>query len=280
MILIPIIFHKDIILAVYGLLAISGVRWVWLIILLRRYAKWEISSEFLREHLRLATPLIITTLISGSAQYIDGVIVTTVYRDPSVFAIFRYGAKEFPLAMMLTAGLSSAMLPEFSTREKMKDALEKIKSKSASLMHILFPITMLTMFFTRWMYPRLFAPEFHVSAGVFMVYLLLVMPRIIFPHTILIGKKRTKVTMVAAFIEFALNIPLSIMMIRWGYGIVGVAVATLIVYIISRLFLVIYLWISMKIKPRDYMPVNLFLIYSALTTLLFVLIDHRIIDFH
>ena len=248
--------------------------------LLRRYARWEISPEFLREHLHLATPLIITTLVGGSAQYVDGVIVTTVYRDPSVFAMFRYGAKEFPLATMLAAGLSSAMLPEFSTRDKMKDAMDKIKNKSKNLMHILFPVTMLTMFFTRWIYPRLFAPEFHVSAGVFMVYLLLIIPRMVFPHTILIGRKRTKVTMVAALIEFAINIPLSLLMIRWGYGIVGVAVSTLIVYIISRIFLMVYLWMAMNIKPKEYIPVRVFLIYSALITLLFVLIDHRIIDFH
>jgi O-antigen/teichoic acid export membrane protein len=158
--------------------------------------------------------------------------------------------------------------------------MDKIKNKSKNLMHILFPVTMLTMFFTRWIYPRLFAPEFHVSAGVFMVYLLLIIPRVVFPHTILIGRKRTKVTMVAALIELVINIPLSLLMIRWGYGIVGVAVATLIVYIISRIILVVYLWMAMNIKPKEYIPVRVFLIYSALITLLFVLIDHRIIDFH
>jgi Na+-driven multidrug efflux pump len=86
--------------------------------------------------------------------------------------------------------------------------------------------------------------------------------------------------MVAALIELVINIPLSLLMIRWGYGIVGVAVATLIVYIISRIILVVYLWMAMNIKPKEYIPVRVFLIYSALITLLFVLIDHRIIDFH
>lgn len=280
MVLLPMILHKEIIYSIYGLIAISAVRWVWLIVLLRRYSKIEYSPDFIKEHLYLAMPLIITTLISGSAQYVDGVIVTTVYRDPSVFAMFRYGAKEFPLVMMLSAGLSSAMLPEFSTKDKMKGAMETIKSKSTWLMHILFPTTMVVMFFTRWMYPRLFAPEFHTSAGVFLVYSLLIIPRLVFPQTILIGKKRMRITLFAALGEFAVNIPLSIMMIKWGYGIVGVAVATLIVYILSKLFLVGYVWFKMKIKPSDYIPVKLYLVYSALITMLFVLIDHRIIDFH
>ena len=70
----------------------------------------------MKEHLYLGLPLVITSLISGSAQYIDGIIVSAVYRHPERFARFRYGAKEFPLALMLANGLSSAMLPEFSTR--------------------------------------------------------------------------------------------------------------------------------------------------------------------
>jgi Na+-driven multidrug efflux pump len=67
-------------------------------------------------------------------------------------------------------------------------------------------------------------------------------------------------------------------MIRMGYNIVGVALATFIVYLISKIFLAGYLWIKMNIRPSDYIPVKIYLIYSALLGLLFILIDHRIID--
>ena len=278
-IMVPLIMKADIVYAIHGLLAICVVRWIWLIVLLKKYAKFEFSYDFMKEHMYIAMPLIITTLISGSAQYIDGVITNGYYKDPATFAWFRYGAKEFPLSLMLATGLSNAMLPEFATVEKMKVSLEKIKEESKKIMHILFPLTMVVMFFTRWGYPRLFSPEFHMSTGVFMVYLLLTIPRLVFPHTILIGRKKTRVTLVAAILEFALNIPLSLKMLDWGYGYVGVAVATLIVYIVSKAFLVVYLWLKMGIKPAEYIPIKVYLMYSALLTLLFVLIDHRIIDF-
>ncbi len=125
LIILPVILGKDIIWSIYGLLAVTGIRWIWLIILLRRYSVIKISPEFMKEHLYLAAPLIITTLISGSGQYTDGIIVSAVYRDPGQFAWFRYGAKEFPLVLMLANGLSNAMLPEFSTRTLMKEALDK-----------------------------------------------------------------------------------------------------------------------------------------------------------
>lgn len=278
LVIAPIFAGKDIIWSVYGLLIITVVRWIWLIILLKRYTKPEFSWEFMKEHLYLGAPLIITSLISGSAQYIDGVIISSVYRDPAMFAWFRYGAKELPLALLLANGLSNAMLPEFATRAKMKESLVKLKLKSKRLMHLLFPITMVVMLFTRWLFPRLFAPEFHKSAGVFLVYTLLIIPRLVFPQTIIIGRKKTRITLIAAIIEIGLNIPLSLLMIKWDYGIVGVALATFTVYCIAKIFLAGYIWIKMKIKPTEYIPLKIFLIYSVLTALVFILVDRQIID--
>ncbi|HBC77801.1 MAG TPA: hypothetical protein DEO60_05830 [Bacteroidales bacterium] len=278
LVLAPVILGKDLIWSIYGLLAITAIRWVWLIILLRRYTEMKISTKFMKEHLYLGLPLILTTLISGSAQYTDGIIVSAVYRDPAWFAWFRYGAKEFPLVLMLANGLSNAMLPEFSTRSQMKDSLAKIRAKSKSLMHICFPATMVIMLFARWLYPRMFTPEFQKSADVFLIYSLLVIPRLIFPQTVIVGRKKTQVTLIAALLEIAVNIPLSLLLIKLGYNIVGVAFATFIVYLIGKIFLAGYLWVKMKIKPSEYIPVKIYLIYSFLLGLLFILIDHRIIN--
>lgn len=280
MIIAPIILGKDIIWSIWGLLCITGLRWIWLIFLLRRYSEMKISVEFMKEHLYLGTPLILTSLISGSAQYTDGVIISAVYRDPEMFAWFRYGAKEFPLVLMLANGLSNAMLPEFSTRERMVESLAKIRVKSKRLMHILFPAAMVMMLFTRWIYPRMFNPEFQKSADIFLVYSLLIIPRLVFPQTVIVGRKKTHITLIAAILELALNIPLSLLMIKWGYGLVGVALSTFIVFTFEKVFLAGYLWIKMNIKPSEYIPVRVYALYSVLIAILFVLIDHRIIDIH
>jgi O-antigen/teichoic acid export membrane protein len=240
----------------------------------------KISVEFMKEHLYLGAPLILTTLISNSAQYTDGVIISSVYRDPAMFAWFRYGAKEFPLVLMLANGLSNAMLPEFSTRERMRESLAKIRIKSKRLMHFLFPAAMLMMLFTRWIYPRMFTPDFQKSADIFLVYSLLIIPRLVFPQTIIVGRKKTHITLFAALLELALNIPLSLLMIKWGYGLVGVVLATFVVYAFGKILLVGYLWSKMNIKPSEYIPLRVYAIYSALIAILFILIDHRIIDIY
>jgi len=279
-IILPVVLGKDIIWAIYGLLAITGIRWIWLIVLLRRYAEMTVSWEFMKEHLYLGAPLILTSLISGSAQYTDGVIISAVYRDPAMFAWFRYGAKEFPLVLMLANGLSNAMLPEFSTRERMKESLAKIKVKSKRLMHLLFPMTIIIMLSTRWLYPRMFNPDFQKSADIFLVYSLLIIPRLIFPQTIIVGRKKTHISLIAAVLELVFNIFLSFFMINKGYNLQGVALATFISYLFSKAILVWYCWSKMKIKPSEYIPVKFYLAYSALVSLAFVLIDRRIIDIH
>lgn len=278
MVLAPVIAGKDIIWSIYGLLIITGVRWIWLIFLLRRYTEMTISVRFIREHLHFGAPLILSSLISGSGQYIDGLIIAAWYDDPAVFAVFRYGAKEFPLVLLLANGLSNAMLPEFSTRPRMAESLKILKAKSKKLMHYLFPASMVMMLTARWLFPRMFTPEFMRSADIFLIYIVLVIPRLVFPQTILIGRKKTRVTMVAAIIEQVINIPLSLFLVQY-YGVVGVALATFIAYTLEKAMLAWYLWYSMKIKPKDYIPLATFFIYSTLLVVLFILIDHRVINF-
>lgn len=277
--IVPVLAGFDEKSAVWGLFILTGLRWIWLVILLRRYTLIKISYDFMREHLRVGMPLILAFLISGSAQYVDGIIISARYTDPGVFAMYRYGAKEFPLVLLLANGLSNALLPMFSTREGMKEALVTLRTRSDRLIKYLFPISMVTMLVARWVYPRLFTPEFQRSADVFMIYLLLIIPRLVFPQTIVIGRRKTNITLIVAAVEIAINIPLSLLLIK-PYGVVGVALATFFVYSLEKLFLIFYVWKKMKISPAQYIPIARWLIFSAILVLLFVLIDHRIIDFH
>jgi O-antigen/teichoic acid export membrane protein len=138
---------------------------------------------------------------------------------------------------------------------------------------------MVMMLSARWLFPRMFNPDYIRSADIFVVYILLSIPRLVFPQTIIVGRKKTHITLFAAVIELAINIPLSLFLVT-RYGTVGVAVATFIVFSLEKIFLIGYVWKKMKIKPSEYIPVVPYLIYSTLLSILFVLIDRRIIDIH
>jgi O-antigen/teichoic acid export membrane protein len=271
----PILLGYGIVWAIWGLIVISVVRLVWLAVLMVKYAEFRFSFSFIREHLHLGAPLIISALLSGSSQYIGGIIISNKF-DAEAFAKFRFGAKELPFVLLLANALSNAMLPEFSKQEKRAASLQALRKKSERLIHILYPITILFLLFAYRLYPVIFNENFHRSADVFVVYLLLILSRLLFPQTILIGLKNTRIILVAATIEIILNLYLSLAMVD-RYGMVGVAVATVIVYLVEKILLIIYTYFKYKIRPNDYIPLKWYFIHSFVLVLIFVLIDHGII---
>jgi O-antigen/teichoic acid export membrane protein len=267
-------------MAIIGLILINGIRLVWLFVLLQKYAEFRFSFKYLKTHLKLGMPLIGSCLLSGSSQYIDGFIASWI-TDPGSFALFRYGAKELPFSRESTNGLNNAMLTEFSTSEQSRRAMYDLKTKSLKLMHYLFPISIILMFFSKWIYNNLFTYEYHRSADVFLVYLLMVISRILFPQTILIGMKKTRIVFWASLVEIVLNILLSVYLAKiyndGKLGLVGIALGTAIIHLIEKVFLIFYNYYALGITPHKYIPMRWFLFYAALITAVFVLIDHRII---
>jgi len=239
-------------------------RFIWLITLILRTAKLTLSGSFIKEHLLLGLPIILSVLLSGSASYIDGFIVTG-YFDEDVFAIFRNGARELPLVALLAHAMSSALVPKFQ-EEKLSVALKKIKDRSLSLVNFMFPLSILLVISSYYLFPIFYDDRFIDSAGVFNLYLLLVFTRLLFPQTILIGLKKTRVLVFASSIELIINVVLSLIFIRI-WGIRGVALATVLAYLIERVFLVIWIKIRLKIRPRQYIHVGRHLIWSSLKNL-------------
>ena len=122
----------------------------------------------------------------------------------------------------------------------------------------------------------MFNPSFRPAADVFMVYLLLIFSRLIFPQTILIGLQKTKPVMIASLLEVFFNIILSLILIPI-YHLTGVVLATVLIFLLEKIGLMTYVYYKLGIKPQRYIPVKLYLFYSILLIGLFILIDHRII---
>ncbi|MGM0498233.1 MAG: polysaccharide biosynthesis C-terminal domain-containing protein, partial [Bacteroidota bacterium] len=269
--IIPPILGYDVIWSLRGLVMVAIIRNIWLITLIYNYAKVKFSFPFIKELLSIAAPLLITALISGSAQYIDGLVVS-IHFDASKFAVFRYGAKELPFVIMLATGLSNAMLTEFSSKENIRDSLQKIKKKSLRIMHSMFPLSIVLLLFADPLYKLMFSPEFTRSADIFVVYLLTILSRLLFPHTILMGLKKTRAVLIVAVIEVILNVSLSFWLVN-HYGAVGVALATIIAYFVAKVILVIYNYVRMNISPFEYIPVKWYVGYGVALGAIFILLD-------
>jgi O-antigen/teichoic acid export membrane protein len=140
----------------------------------------------------------------------------------------------------------------------------------------MYPLSIALLLFARPLYRWMFSPEFTRSADVFVIYLLAIVSRILFPHTILIGLKKTRTLFRISVIEVILNIALSLWLVN-RYGIVGVALATVITYVISKIILILYNYINLGFKPNEYIPLKWYAFYSTILITIFVLLDRGII---
>lgn len=255
--------------ALFGLVASSVLRFVITLGLLAKYAEFKFDSDFTKQFLVTAGPLMAATLLSGSAEYLDGFIVSR-YFDEGTFAVYRYGAKEFPLVLLLANAFSNGMVPKVA-QLGVHQAVETIKKESLRLMHFFFPISIGFMLVSEWLYPRLFNADFIESAAVFNVYLLLVVSRLVFPQTLLIGLKKTRTIMSVAGLELAVNFGLSILLVQ-QFGLVGIAFATVMASILDKLVLMLLLKSSEGVSPSTYWPWKWHLGYSLVIGLTYWLV--------
>jgi O-antigen/teichoic acid export membrane protein len=260
LVVLPVVLGHPVIWAIRGLVASAVLRYIWLWVIFVYYAEIRFSKSFVKEHLKLGMPLVAATLLSGSAQFVDGFIVTSHFNE-STFAIFRYGARELPLATLLANALSSAMLPEFGNKEKLKENLERLKQSVTRLMYFLFPLTAVLLLVSKPLFPVVFNPDFAESATVFNIYLLLIISRLLMPQTILNGLRQTRQIMFAAFFELILNVTLSLLFVQY-WGISGIAYATFIAYLFEKLYLVFVVRRNLNIRLSEYHPVKYYLYYS------------------
>ena len=267
---IPPLLNLSLEYSVFGLIAISALRFIFLLIILGKYSQFSLSFPFLKEHIKLAYPLIVSSLLSGSGQYIDMAIVTHFF-NTEMFAIFRYGAREFPLVIILSNSLGLAMIPEFS-RLSMAECLMKIKISSLRLMHILFPVTAVLIIASNWLFTFFFTSGFSLSAKIFNIYLLQIVFRLIFPETILIGKRITKIFLAVSFAEIVLNVALSLFLVRL-IGITGIVYGTFLANLFERFVLIAIVKHKLKVNIHEYIPVGWYLTYSAAILAVYYVVD-------
>ncbi|MCF8363713.1 MAG: oligosaccharide flippase family protein [Prolixibacteraceae bacterium] len=254
----------------YGLLGVSVIRYLWLLTILKENARATFNARFLKEYIRYGYPLVLSTLLSSSARYIDGFIITSQF-TPNDFAIFQYGARELPLALLLSNSLSMAMLSRFIKKD-IASPLAEFKSEVYRLHWALFPLSIILMLTSHHLFPLIFNPQFEASATIFNIYLLLLISRLLFPQTIITAKKMNRYIMQASFFEIVINVTLSITLAK-TMGLVGVAYATVAAYLFEKIYLLIILRKTMNIKVSEILPVKIYTVMSILLITSFIFVE-------
>ena len=274
LVILPPVLGLSIEYSMIGLVVSAAFRFLWLLVLLFRHSNPNPDFTFIRNHLKYASPLILSMFLSGSAQYIDGFIITS-YFDDATFAVYRFGAREFPLVLLLVNAFSSSMLPGFADRTALKSNLKKIRQNSQQLGFWLFPLSGLLMLLSHWAFPVIFNVNFAGSATIFNIYLLLIVSRLLFPQTILIGLQKTKAIIWASVIEIVANVALSLWFVQF-WGLPGVAYGTVCAYLLEKLILMVFVRKNCGFRINEYLNVKQHLLYSLLLAVLFYVTEFLI----
>ncbi len=262
-IVVPLWFGKPFLWSFYGLITVAAIRYIWLTIHILQNNKSKILSiDIIRSFLLLALPLMAYSFLNGFVTSFTSWIVNWFHNgDTHIFAVFRYGAREFPLALALATGLSNSLIPVIA--KDTTDGLAVLKKKSERLWHILFPTSIVLMLTARTLFPIVFNPSFADSAGVFCVFLLLLTSRALFPQSILLALKETKTMLWISIIETLVIVVLCFLLIK-PFDTEGVAWALVLGFLVEKILIIAFLKKRYTIDFQDYTNVKLYLIYSFL----------------
>lgn len=217
------------------------------------------DQKVIRKILVLAWPLMLYVIAVSMARIFDSWLVSWYFQDDSIFAIFRYGAREFPLAVALSAGLTTAFIPMI--QKDQSAGLLQLKERSRRLMHFIFPVSMVAMLASPFIFRLVFTEQFVPSAEIFNIYLLLILSQILFPHALLLAFKKNQLILRVALIELSINVILSIILVR-HFDLQGVATATVIAYFAEKLIFFYFLKRKFKISSHEFTPWRWYLIYA------------------
>lgn len=181
--------------------------------------------------IRKAWPLMLGLLFGVYSMYLDGVWVAT-WAGSAAFLVFSYGAREFPLSQLLANGFSENQLREFRRNGK----FGRMKEEQVRIAWLTVPAAIVLMFIAPLLFREVFGLGFKESAGVFQIYLLLAIPRLFFPQTVLFAYGHERWALMASIVEWAVNVVCSIWWMHvWDWR--AVAWATLLAYVVEKAIL-------------------------------------------
>lgn len=244
----------------------SFIRWVYFLVFVFQ-SQWLLWNRKMAISFTLfSLPIILNVFLGSVMDMIDGLFVMH-YFDEAFFPIFRYGAREMPFSSLLFSSLSAAMIPLL-----IKDGMSssEVKVRVTRLMHFVFPVAILLMLLSPFIFPIVYNTEFKQSAFIFNIYLLILTSRVLLPQAYNFALHQHKVIVWTSILEIIFNVLLSLWWVQY-WGVYGLAMATVVAYFIQKILLVLYNSRINHIPLQQYLPIKWYIIYVSVMVVAFLI---------
>lgn len=247
----------------------SFLRLAWTLRLVFLYSVPRLSAAILYEQLHFTRPLAISMLAGQFILFFDNWLVQYWYQDASVFALYRYGARELPFTPALTGALTASVIPVLHLQSQ--KGLLVLRREGARLMHLLFPLTIACLMLSPTLFPLVFNRDFSESAALFNIYLLIAGSRLLLPGSILLASGHTKFVLYSSLIELTVKIAAGFLFIQW-WGLIGVAWSAFLCYWVEKLAQTAFLYHKCGITPVQWLSVRVYGFYTSALLLVWFLV--------
>lgn len=233
-----------------GLASLGALRFIWSVSLVFRYGRLVLRVDLIGRYLRFSLPLMLNLLVGNLVLLFDNWLVGWYYRDEALFAVFRYGSREFPLATALATALGTSMIALLTVQPE--QGLAELKIKTRRLFHLVFPLTILLLFLSKPLFPWIFNPNFAASAPLFNIYLLMTASRLLLPNAIVLAEGKPKAILTVGLFELVVKIVFGFWFIHW-WGLPGVAWSAVVAFWVEKAGLIWYLERRLHIRTKDWL---------------------------
>lgn len=255
---LPLFAGWGLTVAMQCLAALALVRLLWTAALATRWGRVVWRSDLVRHFLNFSAPLVLNVLVGSLVLLFDNWLVGWYYGDEALFAVFRYGSRDFPLASAMATALGAAMIPMLGSDPDAGRAM--LKKRSVKLFHLIFPLSMALMLLSGTLFPIVFNPEFAASAPLFNIYLLMTASRVLLPNALLLAGGQPRVIFKVGLLELLVKVLLGFVFIRW-WGLEGVAWSAVAAFWVEKLGLIWYLKSRMQVLTRSWLDLKWFFGY-------------------
>lgn len=271
---VPLFMRNTLNLAINLWLVLSMLKFNYTIVLLMKYASVTVHTRLILDFMKKVTPFMFSIFLAGSMEYINSFLVQYKFSDEE-FAIYRYASKELPIFLILANSLSNIYSGEIANLNKEGNfelGLERLKNANRRLMRWLFPGTVLFMFLSKYFFMYAYNANLVEGYKIFNVYLLLIVSRMLFPQTVIMGMMKNRIFYLVSSNYLIINVTLAFWFLNI-WGIIGIAYATVIAYLVEKVMLVIYCK-TQGIDIKKYTPLGEYILFSLITIAAYFVITY------
>lgn len=224
--------------------------------------QFSFNKTLFNQFIRYSLPVVLSFLIGGSYGHINALVVEYKLSDLD-FVLYRFGAREFPLFLIIANSFSlvySGKISEAIGNNSLDAELIQFKKQNTKLLHQLFPVAIVLMLVSKPAFAIFYSPETADSYQVFNLLLLLLLSRVLFPQTLLFGYQKSKVFISASAFELLVGLTLSWLWVK-PFGLQGVGWAMVLAFMAEKVYLIVYCY-RKNIAFFKHFPIVTYSLYS------------------